>query len=184
MRVPWKVIAALVGLWIVALLIIHWSRSMQPTPASFEAYLFRHDLDKASGSGRTAIINHAADQLNRLSWDQREQLRQDGADRELFKKMTPDERSRFLDLTLPQGMHELMVALNKMKPEKRRKIVEDALTKMRNADPAGAPPPNDPQTQKIISEGLESFYKDSSPEVKLDFAPLIEQIQKTTQSFQ
>ena len=35
--------------------------------------------------------------------------------------------------------------------------------------------------QKMISQGMDSFYQEASTEVKLDFAPVIEQLQRATQ---
>ena len=182
MRFPWKVIAAIAAVWIVALLIIHWSRSIKPTPVSIEAYLYKHDLNQISGAERAKIIEHVAEQLNRLSFEQRQQISSSGADREFFEKMTPEERNHFLDLTLPEGFHQLIIVLNKMEPAARKKIVEQAVQNIQNSTPPQERRIDDAQAQKIVSQGLDTFYKDSSPETKLDFAPLIEQIQRTTQN--
>jgi len=182
MRFPWKVIASIAAIWIATIIVIHWSRSIKPTPVSFEAYLYKHDLNQASGAARVQIIEHAAETLNRLSFEQRQQVSSSGADRELFEKMTPDERNHFLDLTLPEGFHQLIEVLNKMDPAARKKIVEQAVQNIQNSTPPQDRRIDDAQAQKIVSQGLGTFYKDSSPETKLDFAPLIEQIQRTTQN--
>jgi hypothetical protein len=183
MRPPWKVLVILGVVWILAILVILWSRSATPTPASFEKYLATHDLNQASASDRARIIERAAAQLNRLSFEDRQQIGKDGKDREFFEKMTPDERNHFLDLTLPEGFHQVIVALNKMDPAKRRQIVAQAVENMQNSQPPEDRRVDNAQAQQIVSKGLETFYKDSSPEVKLDFAPVIEQIQKSTENF-
>jgi hypothetical protein len=41
----------------------------------------------------------------------------------------------------------------------------------------------DDHAQELISMGLGTFYRDSSAEVKLEFAPVIEELQRRSQSF-
>ena len=38
------------------------------------------------------------------------------------------------------------------------------------------------EVQKMLSQGMDSFYSEASADVKLDFAPVIEQIQRATQN--
>jgi hypothetical protein len=97
--------------------------------------------------------------------------------------MTPGERSAYLDRTLPEGFRQVMLALNKMTPEKRKEIVEKALEnikKNRPDDAAARPSPVDEaMMHKIVAQGMTSFYEEADADVKLDFAPVIEQIQQS-----
>ena len=40
---------------------------------------------------------------------------------------------------------------------------------------------SDADAQRVIEEGIGAFYEDASAEVKLDFAPVIEQLQRRVQ---
>ena len=99
-----------------------------------------------------------------------------------FRDLTPDEQVRFLDRTLPTGFKQMMEAFNKMTPEKRKRFVEKTIAEMRTESGDGQPPGiDDKNVEKIIDQGLKSFYSEASAEVKLDFAPLIEEMQNNLQ---
>ena len=53
----------------------------------------------------------------------------------------------------------------------------------KHADEDHGPPPGvDPKiNEHFINQGMRSFYKDASPDTKLDLAPLIEQMQRNLQ---
>ena len=172
---------ALLAVWAIAAGVIYAVRSARPSPEKLQAYLAAHPLKEGDPSGRAAIIKAAAGQLKRLTFEQRQQFRETGAVREFFGRLTPAERSRFLDLTLPEGFRQLMSALNKMDAEKRKKVVERVLDGLRKNSPQAAEHIRDADAQKIVSQGLSSFYEEADAGVKLDFAPVIEELQRTTQ---
>lgn len=181
MRIPWRIIIILAVVWLVAGSIIWWTRAARPTPASVTAYIQKNSLDNVPETRRTEVIDHVAAQMNRLNFEERQQLRKSRVDRNFFEKLTPEERQHFLDLTLPEGFRQLMLALNKMTPEQRKKIVQRALDDLEKEDPENGARVDREEVQKMIGQGMESFYKDASVEVKLDFAPVIEQLQRATQ---
>jgi hypothetical protein len=41
----------------------------------------------------------------------------------------------------------------------------------------------DENMQKIVDQGLKSFYSEASAETKMDLAPVIEQMQRNLQNF-
>ena len=99
-----------------------------------------------------------------------------------FRSLTPEEQGRFLDLTLPTGFKQMMEAFNKMDPEKRKRFVKKALEDMeRDAERGEQPPVDDEVMQKMVEQGLRSYYSDATADVKMDLAPLIEQMQKNLQ---
>jgi hypothetical protein len=183
MKLGLRILLVLVGIWLVAGSIVWIVRASKPTPASLERYIAAHPIDNKSSSQRREIIDKMAAQLNRLTFEERRAFRQQNGMDRLFNSLTPEERARFLDLTLPEGFRQLMQALNKMKPEQRKKIVERALAAMEsnreNGD--GRPPIDSEQQQKIVTQGMSAFYEQASADVKLDFAPLIEQMQRSLQ---
>ncbi len=178
-----RVTVVLAGVWLLAAGIVAVVRSAKPTPETIAAYVAEHPLDGSSESERAKTITSVAERLNRLDFEQRRDLRRSAEMDTFFESMTDAERSQFLDLTLPEGFRQMMLALNKMTPENRKKIVDRAL-----ADIADGPPGetesagiDEAQREKIIGQGMSAFYEEASADVKLDFAPVIEQIQRSLQ---
>lgn len=176
-----RFILPVIAVWIVAGGLVLWSRSERATPESVAAYINKHPLEGQPDTKRQEIIAQVADQLNRLNFDQRQDLRKTKIDRRLFDQMTAEERGRFLDLTLPEGFKQLMIALNKMDPDKRKKIVQRALDDLQKENPDAEKRLDGDQAKKLMSQGLTSFYENASADVKMDFAPVLEQLQHVTQ---
>lgn len=175
-----KIGLVLCAIWAVATGVIYWARSAKPTPESVAAYIKAHPMDSASD--RNKELMRVADMMNHLSMDERRDLRKQGVSEDFFKSLTPDEQSAFLDATLPVGFKQMMDAFNKMDPAKRKEFVQNTLARMREHE--GDQPPrgmDDKNVQKIVDQGLHSFYSDASADTKLDLAPLIEQMQKNLQ---
>jgi len=126
-----------------------------------------------------------AKKLNQLTYEERREVRLSRRLDRFFKGLNPEEQGRFLDLTLPDGFRQMMEALNKMDREKRKVFVEHTLEQLRKDEGQNMPErlENDGNIQKIIDQGLKSFYSDASAETKMDLAPVIEQMQRNLQSF-
>jgi hypothetical protein len=179
-----RLIGILIVIWVVAAGVIWSVRSNRPTPEKIEAYLGTHPLSGTALPDRSAVIDHVADQVNRLKFEERQTLQRTGMMRTFFESMTNEERSAYLDRTLPEGFRQVMLALNKMTPEKRKEIVERALENIKKGRPEGEDRPSpidDAMKQKIVAQGMTSFYEEANSDVKLDFAPVIEQIQHSLQ---
>ncbi len=185
MRSPWiKAALFLAAIWLIAGGAIWLARRAKATPASVERYLATHSVEGRSSSEREKIMNRLADQLNQLTYEQRREMRVGRKLDAVFRALTPEEQARFLDLTLPAGFRQMMEAFNKMEPKKRKDFVYRALREMQGNEGEDPPPRvDDKNVEKIVNQGLKSFYTDSSAEVKMDFAPLIEQMQRNLQGF-
>ncbi len=183
MRLPWlKLTGILVAIWLIAGTVIFLGRNAKVTPESLVAYVEAHPLGSSAPKDRAKVIEKTAQQLNQLGYEERQQFRMGRKLDGFFRSLTPEEQGRFLDLTLPAGFKQMMEALNKMTPEKRQKFVEKALEDMKKRE--GEKPPEgelDATGRKIIDQGFKSFYSEASADVKLDVAPLIEQLQKNLQ---
>lgn len=173
--------AILAAIWLVAAVVVGWTRAVRPSPEALAKFVEEHPLTGLSGKERARTIEHVAGQLNRLDFEQRQEFRKLRVDRRLFEQMTPEERQGFLDATLPEGFRQLMLALNKMEPERRQKMVKRALTDLEQDQPEINSRLDQAEVQKFISQGVSSFYEEANAEVKLDFAPVIEQLQRVTQ---
>lgn len=179
-----KVAGVLALVWVVAVGLIYWSRSSRPTPQSLSTYMEEQSvaMQSLAPAERGRVLRKVADQLNRLEFKDREELRKLRKDREFFRQLTPEERKEFLELTLPQGFRELMKALNAMSPDERKKIVRRALRGIERDNPELSDRFNEKDAAQVVSRGLEAFYEDANAEVKLDFAPVIERLQRASQN--
>lgn len=189
MRSAWlKSLVALAGVWLLVVGVTWLARRAKPTPESIASYIESHPLEGRSADERRKVITTVADQLSALSFDQRQESRRERRPDRFFRELTREEQEYFLDRTLPAGFRQMMEALNRMDPVKRREFVSKALSDMRQrreqGEGQGMAPPSleDPNVQKIINTGLKSFYSDASPEVKMDLAPLIEEMQQNLQN--
>ena len=185
MRLPWiKFVVVLVAVWVVAGGIIFWARSVKPTPEKLVRYLDTHPVAGASPKQEASLVDKVAAQLNQLNYEQRREMRMSKKLDAFFRSLAPDQRSRFLDLTLPSGFKEMMESLNKMTHEKRKEFVDKALADMKKHQDDEIPPEQrqfDANSEKIVNQGFKSFYSDASAETKMDMAPLIEQFQRNMQ---
>ena len=182
MKLFWRTAAVLLAIWAVAAVVIWVSRSASPTPEKLKAYVGSHPIAGLGDAERAKVIEKTAAQLNSLTFDQRRDLRESGAVRGFFESLTPPERARFLDLTLPEGFRQMMSALNKMAPEKRQRLVQRVLDDIKKNAPQSAERINEAEVKKIVGQGVSSFYENANADVKLDFAPVLEELQRNIQN--
>lgn len=186
MRLPWiKLVGLLVVIWAVVGGVILWARATRPTPESVTNYLAQNPVRKDQPSNeRGDVLEKVAKQLNQLTYEERREVRMSRKLDGFFRELNPEEQNRFLDLTLPTGFKQMMEALNKMTPEKRKLFVKKALDDMKKHEGEELPEDRrqlDANAQKMMDEGFRSFYSDATAEVKMDVAPLIEQLQRNLQ---
>ena len=183
MRLPWlKLIAALALVWLVAGSVVFFARRAKVTPETVATYVAAHPVEGKAPAERAKIVEKLAGQMNQLAYEDRRGVRMGKGLDGFFRGLTPEEQARFLDLTLPTGFKQMMAALNKMTPEKRQSFVTKALEDMKKRE--GERPPDeqlDANARKIMDQGFKTFYSEASAEVKMDVAPLIEQLQKNLQ---
>ncbi len=172
-----RVVAALLAIWALAGAGIWLLKKSTPTAESVSALIETTAVAGKSPDDRAAAIAQVAERLNRLDYEERQKLRQSRKPEKFFASLTEKEQLDFLDRTLPAGFQQMMEAFNRMAPARRRKLVERALTGMEQDEDRRPPEFNDKMAQKMVDQGLRSFYNDASAETKLDLAPLIEQMQ-------
>lgn len=174
-----KTAVALLLVWAFAGAVIYFARKAKPTAASVTALVQGFGGGARVGASRSRDLARIEDAINRLPFEERQQLQRSGVTRKFFESLAPDEQLAFLDATLPSGFKQLMESFNKMEPERRRKVVQRALDEMKKRE--GEEPsrvPDEKIVQRVADEGLRAFYSEASADVKLDLAPLIEQMQK------
>jgi hypothetical protein len=177
-----KIGLVLCAIWAIAAGAIYLARSRKPTAQSVAAYVQANNIDSETGTDRKKTIDRVSNMLNQITMDERQELRREGVTDAFFRSLTPDEQAAFLDATLPTGFRQMMESFNKMDPAKRKEIVDHALAEMRKHQGEQPRDIDQKNVQKIVDQGLRSFYSDANADVKLDLAPLIEQMQQNLQS--
>ncbi len=177
-----KAALLLLAVWLVAGGAMWWAKAHKPTPESLAAYVEKLDVATQPAATRAKEMEKIAKQLNTLTYAQRREVRMNRKLDKFFRQLAPEEQARFLDLTLPEGFKQMMEALNKMDPMKRKQFVNRALKDLQDED--GEAPGRLDQSehaQRIVEQGLKSFYSEASIATKMDLAPLIEQFQHNLQ---
>jgi hypothetical protein len=177
-------LVALIVLWAVVAGAIAFARAQRQTAEKTIAYLTARPLAGKSEAERARIIAGMAERVNRLDFEERQKFRYEGPLRAWFEELTEAERIRYVELTLPRGLQQMMEAFNEMTPAKRKQIVNRALNDLARAReemPEAPPALSDETLQRIVNEGMKSFLRDASAETKLDLQPVIEQMQQIMQ---
>jgi hypothetical protein len=183
--------AALVVIWAIAIAGYEIARHARVTPEKVRAYLESVDFSHLSAADRAAAIQKLAAMLNALSLEERRSLRLDRTS--WFNEMTESEKSEFLEATLPTGFKQMLAAFEDMTPDKRKRVVDQAMKQLqdaRNNLADGQPPAAgdngvglSPELQeKVTRIGLQSYYSQSSAQTKAELAPLLEEMQRTMES--
>ena len=178
MRTALRCLLALFLVWSLAagaILIVDWTR---PTPQKFISYVATHPLEGLAAAQRARIIDRAARIINGFSTEQRRELKRSGALRAFFVKLTSEERRRFAEMTLPAGFRAMIKTLNKMDPEERKKLAERTLRDVRRGSAVADELGEEGDVESMISRGSGIFQKEADPQVKLDFAPVFEEVQQ------
>jgi hypothetical protein len=153
------------------------------------------DLSKLSGDARTKAIKRLAEMMNALSVEERRKARLERLSAGWFEQMTEEEKAWFIEATMPTGFKQMLTAFEQLPEDKRRRTVDDALRRLREAqarlqagedDPnagTNGPPPLSPELQgKIRTIGLKTFYSQSSAQTKAELAPVLEELQRVMES--
>ena len=188
-------ISAGVLVWLLAWGGYTAAKHSKTTAEKVRAYLHKVDLHSLTGEARAKALRKLADQLNALPPEERRNARLDREWNRWFTEMTDQEKSDFLDATLPSGFKQMLTAFEELPADKRKKAVEDALKRLKEAsdDPSireqwqaegETPPPqmSEELQKKVAVAGLKSFYSQSSAQAKAELAPLLEELQRAMES--
>ena len=158
-----------------------------------QAYLNETDLRKLSGEKRAKALRDLAAKINSLSAEERKKFRGGRMMEEWFKEMSEQEKGEFIEATMPSGFKQMINAFEQLPEDKRRKTVDDAMKRLKEAreesrpaktsDSTNKPPQLSEDLQKKVAAiGLKSFYSQSTAQSKAELAPLLEEIQKSMES--
>ena len=123
------------------------------TAEKVRAYAESVDISKLSGAARAKAIRDLEDKLNALSLEERRKARLERITGAWFGQMTEEEKAGFIDATMPTGFKQMLTSFEQLPEEKRRKSIDDALRRLREARNELAPPAGD----------LASYFKNCLP---------------------
>jgi hypothetical protein len=141
--------------------------------------------DAAEARRREKELRGISEIVNRLDFQEREKNRQNRGGEEFFRKLSPSEKSLFIELTVMESMNRFMESLDAMPPEQRKKFVEQGLKEIEEGrteeELARTKELGSDLLEKITREGMRAYFEKSTTQTKLDLAPLMEAVNETMQ---
>ncbi len=167
-------------LWSIVGGALWWSKAHRPTPDRIAAFVEQNPIADKAPAERGKFIEKVAVQVNRLEFEQRQEMNRQKRLESFWKGMNKEEKARYLELVLPTGFKQMMENFNKLEPHKRRRLVEKAVKDMQQRSGDGPPADADAeQIRKIVDEGLKAFYSDATIEAKMDALPFLDELERT-----
>ncbi|HEY1788781.1 MAG TPA: hypothetical protein VGJ73_11520 [Verrucomicrobiae bacterium] len=191
--------ATIAGIWVIAMTGHAWLESLKMTADKVRAYMESVDFAGLTGEARANAIKELEDKLNALPYEERQRMRLQHLIDQWFNEMTEEEKSQFVEATMPTGFKQMITAFEQLPDDKRRRLIDNTLNNLRNANdrparglqnstnaPAAgtnAPPVISPELEaKIRDIGLKTYYSQSSAETKAELAPVLEELQHQMQN--
>lgn len=181
-------LAALALAWALALGGFAVARHLRITPEKVRAYLRGVDFAKLSPEARRQALRRLAAMLNALSPEDRRAARLNREFAGWFRIMDEAEKGEFLELTVPAGFNQMLLAFEKMPEDKRRKTIEDSLRRLREEQPPGdsgtspSPEISLELRNKMVTLGVKTFLDQGSAETKAELQPVLEEMQRSMES--
>jgi hypothetical protein len=127
-------VAAIVGIWVLAMA-GHWClESLKMTADKVRAYMESVDFASLTGEARANAIKELEDKLNALPYQERQRLRLQHQINGWFNEMTEEEKAQFVEATMPTGFKQMINAFEQLPDDKRRRLIDNTLNNLRNAD--------------------------------------------------
>ncbi len=162
------------------------------TPDKVRAYVERHPIAEIEDiAEREHHIRKVAAMINQLDFEERREAREnrdESREDPFWRHLTADERALMVELTVSRFFDNLIAGFNQMEPEERKKIAEETIRRLREGERLG---PRDDEAlgergaevvEKVMSEGIRAYYQEASAETKIDFAPVLEELQSVMQN--
>ncbi|MEO5804668.1 MAG: hypothetical protein ABIR24_14175 [Verrucomicrobiota bacterium] len=181
-----------VAVWLIAWGGYSIARDSKMSAEKVRLYLVETDLRKLSGEKRSKALRDLAAKINSLSAEERRKFRAGRMIKDWFDEMSEQEKSDFIEATMPSGFKQMINAFEQLPGEKRKKTMDEAMKRLRESREGEVPlkkatgtnPPalSEDLQKKVATIGLKSFYSQSSAQTKAELAPLLEEIQKNMES--
>jgi hypothetical protein len=183
------IFAAVLAIWVMALVGYRIARNTKMTAAKLQLYVNSVDFSRLSGTARQEAVRTLASKLNALSLEERRKARFQRSAWSWFEQMTEEEKSEFVEATLPTGFKQMLSSFEQLSQDQRRKTIDDALRELKRVgdqapgenigEPGGTNGPAlSPELEaKMRTIGLKAFYSQSSAQTKAELAPVLEELQ-------
>jgi hypothetical protein len=187
---------AICVIWVVAVVGYRMAQNAKMTAEKVKTYAESVDLSKLSGAARAKAIRDLATMLNSLSVEERRKARFERAARSWFDIMTEEEKSGFIEDTMPTGFKQMLASFEQLPEDRRRRTLDDVLRRLKqqrdqlaagqdggNPGETNDAPVLSPELQaKVLKIGLKAFYSQASAQTKAELAPLFEELQSSMKS--
>src|SRR5690349_4151182 len=119
--------AGLVTIWVLAIGGYIISGNLKVTGEKVRTYVEAVDLSKLSAADRAKALQKLADMINKLSFEERQQMRLGRTAEKWFLQMTEEERGEFIEATMPTGFKQMITAFEQQPEDKRKRAIDEAL---------------------------------------------------------
>jgi|GEM_PF-523409 len=186
-----KAAIGLIAVWIVVVGLAKIAGARVATPERALEIVQDYPLtDDLTPTERGKRIDRLVGIVNRLDFNQRQEMRTQEDELEAgqadmqayFEAMTAEEKVRFVEETMEHHFKAVMHAFNEMDKEERQKVVARVRRDMEKNDGGRAELEELENTDreifdKIVQQGVRSYYQEANAEAKMDLAPLLEEMQ-------
>lgn len=184
---------AILLIWGLAVAGFRMAKHARVTAEKVAAYVADTDLVQLKGEARARALARLAEMINALPVEERRKIRLERSVWSWFEEMTEQEKTSFVDATMPSGFRQMLTSFETMPEEQRKRVVDDALRRLRRAraefetgrgrEPDTNAPILSPELEsRIRTIGLQSFYGQSSAQTKAELAPVLEEMQRSMES--
>lgn len=192
-RSLWLTVVVVGLVWAGAMAGFHAFRNSKMTAERVRAYAESQDLARLTGAQREKALRELARRLNSLSYEERRKARFDRVALDWFEHMTEEEKTWFVEETMPTGFKQMLGAFEEMPEERRKRAIDESLQRLREArtrlsleegrtGDTNSAPVSPELEARIRTIGLKTFYSQSSARTKAEVAPLLEEIQRSMES--
>jgi hypothetical protein len=117
--------------------------------------------------------------MNRLTFEEREAVKQSAAYRALYQALPPAEKARYLAATLPTDLPQMLDALAAMPDASRRARLDEAAqqTDSNNFDMGGDRIAKE-RTRRMGEDVLRSYFEQADPATRESLLPILDQAER------
>lgn len=141
--------------------------------------------DPAVVERRRKQLEKIANQIQRLDFQERINLRRDRTSEQLFARLSPDEQNRFVELTVMESIERFLDSLEALPPKQRKRFIEMGLRELGDEVEDRGTPAVNPLISGMIEqagiEGIRAFVRTSNAATKFSLGPVVEAINESIQ---